>query len=678
MRITTLGSQASKLAGVIALCAGLAACGGGSSGTALDDINGNGNGGGDNGGGDTGNEIAQIGSGSGDSFEPGVIGTEIGDNALSAGGNTVLTVNVVDGGQLITDSTQITFNSPCIAAGEALLAPIGSATGGNENEDSASNVISTSNGQASVRYTANGCIGEDQVKASTTYGGSVISANTTITVESDTVTSISYVDANPNYITLKGTGSAEASEVRFQVRGSTGAPVKGVEVNFTLSTTAGGLELVNDTATSGANGYVTTTVQSGTTPTSVRITAITDGGIASQSSELVVSTGLPDQNSMTIAASDLTPNAWHYVNVTSQITVNAADAFNNPVPDGTPIYFTAHGGAIESACLTQSSSSDEENEGGINGSCSVTWQSQEPKPEADMGFTPYREDPSDHSEMPKLICDNGSPVTAFHCRDGRVRILATTIGNESFIDVNNNGLYDPNKDVFYTASSPGGDSNRRAINCLAAEPVSGSASHVTSETGSTAYGCDDLGSPYIDRNFDGKYNSAREEIATTTAGDDNEYIPGDGIYNGALCREADAAAGLCSRDTVLTRAELTLIMSCDRNPIIWGIPNALELDPGSSTSIRFLLADCNGNGLPGGTEVSVNTDASIGVEAVVNPEGELAKSTEPGGGFLLISADASEAADGIVIVEVTMPDGTKYSRTVDVHSEIPEPEDDDS
>lgn len=674
MRIQQLGSTTMKLTSALALCMGLAACGGGSSGTALDDYNGNGGGGGGNGGGDTGNAVAQIGHGSGDTFVAGEIGSEIGDNALSAGGSTVLTVNVVDGGQLITDNAQVTFNSPCLAAQEATLTPVEVMVGGSDEEEggsSANNIVATSNGQASVKYTASGCIGADLVKATTSYGGSVISATTTLTVESDTVTSISYVDTSPNYITLKGTGSTEASEVRFQVRGSTGAPVKGTEVTFNLSTTAGGLSLVNDTATSGTGGYVTTTVQSGTTPTSVRVTAVTDEGIAAQSSELVVSTGLPDQNSMTIAASSLAPNSWRYTNITSQLTVNAADAFNNPVPDGTPIYFTTNGGAVESACMTGSSSDEDEESGGLNGVCSVTWQSQNPKPYADQGFT-IIDDPDNFNDYPTIKCNND----VMHCRDGRFRVIATTIGNESFIDVNNNGLFDPDSDVFYTADSTEGDAARRKQECKSAEPLSGSASHASSGSTSEAYGCDDLGSAYIDRNFDGEY-SANEEIATTTGDANNTYQSGDGIYNGALCRDADASAGLCNRDTVLVRAEMTLVMSCDvpysESGQLPGLPRGvIELEPGSSISINFLIADCNGNGLPAGTEVGVNTDIAIGVEAEVSPKGTIGESQEPTSGILFISADDSEAAAGSVLVELTMPGGSIYSYGVAVHSVIPE------
>src|SRR5690606_25669267 len=130
------------------------------------------------------------------------------DNVLSAGGSTLLSVNVVNNDSLITDSVAVTFSSPCIAAGEALLSP---QSGEVCESDCPTDVVQTTNGQATIRYTANGCTGQDNIKATTTYGGSVISADATIEVAADTVTSLSFVDATPNLITLKGSGGTETS-----------------------------------------------------------------------------------------------------------------------------------------------------------------------------------------------------------------------------------------------------------------------------------------------------------------------------------------------------------------------------------------------------------------------------------------------------------------------------------
>lgn len=642
MRIQTFGSRASKLTSILLLAAGLAACGGGSSsGTALDDFNGNG--GGNNNG--SGSDVAQIGNGAGGNFVPGEIGVEIEGSALSAGGTTLLTVTVVNNGALITDTVDVTFNSPCFAAGEALLTPQGSIPDDQQNL----NIVETNNGQATIRYTANGCVGPDEVSATTTYGGGVISASSTLEVAADTVTSLSYIDATPQFITLKGTGGDETTTIRFRVRGSTGAPMKDVNVSFSLNTTAGGLKLVNESATSGSDGYISTTVQSGTVPTSVRITATTDDGISTQSSEVVVSTGLPDQNSMSIAASDIAPNSWSFNGVTSTITVNVADAFNNPAPDGTPVYFTTSGGAVNSACLVETSIENE-----TAGQCSVTWQSQNPRPEFDQTFT------VDEANL-RLICPDGNRAgtNGSECRDGRLKVVATTIGNESFIDSNGNGLFDPDVDVFYNEDSPEGNTSARQQNCLRNVPISGSASHQTSQV-SNAYGCDDLGDPYIDRNFNGEYDT-NEEIASINEELDQEYNLGDGIYNGVLCRTEDEDAGLCSRDPILVRDDLLLVMSCNStlrmgDGRVPGQPTAaVDVPLGSTVSVPMLLADCNGNGIPGGTELTMDFTGAGVDSAEIYPNGTVATSQEPGVMQAVFVGSPSELASGLAVVNIEIP-----------------------
>lgn len=632
MRIQKFASLSLKLSIATVLAMGISACGG-DKGTRLDGTNGNDNNGNN---GNSGNEIAQIGYGSGSDFIPGEIHLSTGGNALSAGGSSTLTVSVVVDGKLSTDSLGVTFNSPCFASNEATIESL-LASG----SDVVSNIAFTNNGQVSVRYTANGCVGDDVITASTSFGGAEVNATSTLTVESDTVQTIAFEEVTPNFISLKGSGGTETALVRFQVLGSTGAPVKDIGVTFTLDTTAGGLALVNDSDISGVDGFVTTTIQSGTVSSTVRITATTDSGISTQSSGLVVSTGLPDQNSMSIAASDLAPIAWRYQNVPSTLTVNLADAFNNPVPDDTAINFTTNGGSIGDSCLTS------------NGRCSVEWNSQNPKPTSDYAFA------FENSPPFTLLC----PPGVVECRSGRLKVLATAIGNESFVDANGNGSYEFGVDRFNINN---GSNAARSINCLRAEPKSGSASAIS--------GCDDLGDPYIDRNFDGKYNDGstdnnnnetEEEIANFT--ESSSYTQANGIYDGVLCNDTDEAAGNCTKNTVYIRSDLTMVMSCDapyfrpQDGLLPGQPSsAVALGSEESVSVTMLLADCNGNGIPRGTTLEVNTDATQNLTAEVFPTGEIGGSANPGVISLYIIADESKEdapkpASGTIFVEIEIP-----------------------
>ncbi|WP_341937329.1 hypothetical protein [Marinimicrobium sp. C2-29] len=605
----------------------LTACGGGDSGSRLDGINDDGAVGGANGNGEADNEPAQLGRGSADDFVAGEIELGIGnDTMLTPGGSTTLSVTMVNNaGELITNSVDVNFNSDCISSGAATLT---------DTDEEGGNSVSTNNGRATVTYNTNGCAGDDQVTARATYEGlEAGSARATITVEGDTVQTLEFIGAEPDLISLKGTGGLETSKVTFQVKGVTGSPMRDVEVQFALSPSGtGGLALVNTDDTSNGSGEVSTTVQAGNTPTSVRVTAttVTDvGDISTQSSELVVSTGIPDQNSATLSATDLHPVGWRYDGVESQLTMRLADAFNNPAPDGTAVTFTTSGGSVDSSCTTQ------------DGACSVTWRSQNPRPEPSQGFN-VTEEPMG------VFCPTGLPANTAgepSCRPGRVRILATTQGNESFIDNNGNGLYDHASDIFLSDNSEG--------QCDPNRPLSYADVDVN--------GCDDLGTAYLDKNFNRDYDSDEEIVVLSPDEGSNgsTYQPGDGIYNGVLCSDASRDAGDCNRDSVTVRDDIMLVMSCDVPYVMedGDLPGTRDvvLGPGQSDTVTMLLADCNGNGMPAGTVVSLNDQAANNVQTAVFPDGELAGSSEPSTIGVSITAGDDKAASGTVHVIVTAP-----------------------
>ncbi len=92
------------------------------------------------------------------------------------------------------------------------------------------------------------------------------------------------------------------------------------------------------------------------------------------------------------------------------VTVQLADRYNNPAPDGTSVAFVTNGGHIGGSCTTPSSPSTPG-----DGTCSVNWTSANPRPTT--------------SSTPPVF------------RNGRATILATAIGEESFDDVQQTGFY---------------------------------------------------------------------------------------------------------------------------------------------------------------------------------------------------------------------------------------------
>ncbi len=556
----------------------------------------------------------RMGAGFGANFVNGSLEVGIGDTVLSAGGNTSVTAYIVNSaGEPVTDTMSITFSSPCLTANNSSI------TGGN--------TVTTINGRADANYVSKGCAGVggiDAIKATTTFRGNVLTATANILVKPDTAQTISFVDATPTLVSIKGTGGLETSTLRFQVLGQAGSPVKGVCVNFAPSTTVGGLALVPSKcnpsgpetygSSTDANGYVSTIVQAGTVATAVRVTATTANGISTQSSALAVTTGIPDQNSASLSLSDLEPVAWRHDGVTSNATIRLADAFNNPVPNGTAVTFTTSGGAIDGSCTT------------LNGSCTAVWRSQNPRPTpaATVSFSNITETGY------TMTCSDG----ARECRKGRVQILATAIGNESFVDGNGNGLYDDiDKDIF-TNSNGVYSSTTKGLPLSNTTLCSPNAPHSSAAYGATN-SCDDLREAYVDKNFNFDRDAIEEFIDFNQNGS-FDLLP-NGKYDGALCAGAAKANGDCTTNKVTVRQESTLVMSCETPFDLIGL-QPFNLAVGGSIRIPILLADCNGNGLPAGTSITAAGSDLENATASVNMTGGLVMSTEPTVVVLIVKA----------------------------------------
>jgi hypothetical protein len=311
--------------------------------------------------------------------------------SLVPGGSTSVTVSLTDAsGAPFTTPVDVSFSSPFASSGKAtLISPVRSV-----------------NGVASSTYTATGGVGTDVITVS-------VGANTglpvTVTVAGAAANSISFVSASPTNITLKGmggVGGAETSAVVFKVLDTNNQPKAGQTVDFSLNTSVGGLALTTTSSSSAADGTVSTTVKSGTVATPIRVTAsIRDSSpvIATQSDQLVVSTGIPAQDGFSVSIGNMNPEAWKIDGVSTGITARLSDHFHNPVPDGTAVFFTTSGGSIKPSCVT------------TGGFCTVTWSSQNPRPTVALGAK----------------------------RAGRAVILAYAVGEEFFLDLNGNGLADP-------------------------------------------------------------------------------------------------------------------------------------------------------------------------------------------------------------------------------------------
>ncbi len=409
----------------------LAACSGSKNFSGTGSSSGSGSSGGTGGTGGTGTTTYSMGNGSGSGFQSGMIG--ISSANVAAGGTTSLTVTVVDQtGALYTAApVTVTFSSTCISQGLATIAASGTSTAG-----TTANTVASTTGTIEATYTAKGCSGPDVITASAAVASTNLTATGTVTVAAAAIGSIQFETATPSTIGLKGTGLNETSTVVFKVVDSSGGARPGVPVTFSLNTTAGGLSLAPTMATSGTDGTVQTVVSSGTEHTAVRVTAtIASPALSTQSSALNVTTGLPASGAFSIAVaapsygSLACPNveAYGIDLVTVPVTVQLADRYNNPAPDGTTVAFVTNGGHIDGSCTTPYPTT-----ASGNGICQVTWTSANPRPTT--------------SSTP--------PVS----RNGRAMILATAIGEESFDDVHQTGYYETG-DPFSDLGEPYLDAN---------------------------------------------------------------------------------------------------------------------------------------------------------------------------------------------------------------------------
>ena len=447
------------------------------------------------------------------------------NQSLAAGSTALVSIEITKDGNLYTAPLNVEFSSGCVASGLAVM----------------DETVTSIGGFARSTYRPLTCEGGDIITASVITGGDTVSASTTINVSPANVGFIQFVEVTDPVIALKGTGGAnrrEISEVVFKLVDANGNDLASRTVNFALSTAVGGITLGTDSAITSAEGEIRTTVQSGMVATPVRVIASIEETVSGDtvtvsapSDVLVISTGIADQNSFSLSRSIFNV---HGLNVDgNEVMVNArlADHFNNPVPDGTAVSFITEGGVIEPSCTT------------INGTCSVTWRSSNPRPFTDSMY--------ENTIFEK--CDSGLPCPLGIVKGttldnleidrplgGRATVLAYAIGEETFSDLNGNGYYD-SQDFFSELF--------------------------------------DIPEAFIDHNEDGTYggkdcnapaeacsgnNSEGDEFEEFIDFDNNgDWTIGNSMYNGLLCRPEDVTINLCSRDLVNVFQNQEIVMSGD-------------------------------------------------------------------------------------------------------------------
>ena len=495
-------------ASAISLSILLAACGGDDSSSSLAGTGSEGGGGsgdGSSGGGEQTVSL-ELGTGSGSGFQSGRMNASA--TNLSSGGSTRLEFNVVDAsaGNSIYNSveTSVTISSLCQNA--VFDTP-----------------ITTTSGSFSTTYEA-GCAGTDTITARLP-NGSTATAN--VSVAAPEIGELEFLTVAPDSIALSGSstsGRPSVSDVTFQLNDKNGNPITtGEDIAFTLSTTVGGISLSQASTETDENGVASTRVNAGTVATVVSVTATytpdTGPAIQTTSAPISISATIPDQDSFSLSVEEnFLPNARNYDGVSVPITIRAADRNNNRISDAV-VNFVTNSGSVQSECILQ------------DGACSIEWISQNPRAD-----------------------------------DGVALILARTVGEESFRDLNSDGKYVQAEDDFNVAQN-------------------------------------DLGEAFLDRNRNGDFDPGEEYFDYNSNG---QYDSANGIYNGTAC--TDTSGVECTTSLLEITRTGKLFLASDNIQITF----TTTVQPGQvCAEIAGVFTNDSGATIegppPGGTDIAFST-----------------------------------------------------------------------
>nr|WP_102439771.1 hypothetical protein [Shewanella sp. 10N.286.48.B5]PMH85639.1 hypothetical protein BCU57_13770 [Shewanella sp. 10N.286.48.B5] len=619
--------------------------------------------------GEKGETIVVVGAtnvemGSGTPFEKGV--AQVSTAELTAGGTATVTVLIQDeDGNPFTQPIDVNFSSTCATKSPA--------------QAELSSPVSSSNGVATSTYLAQGCVGEDQINVTANAGGISLSAVATLNILQADIGSIVFVEAQPENIGILGTGGIESSVVKFRVLDKNSNVVANQAVDFSLNTIAGGISIDPITATTNNEGIVQTVVTTGTVATSVRVTGTVQGSspvISSQSSQLIVSTGIPDQDSFSLSAELYNAEGWDQEGTEVVVTARMADAFNNPVPDGTTVSFTTEGGAIEDACQT------------LNGVCSVIWTSQLPRPEGNT-FTDALGNqtisPQASLKCYKLADKTEDPTCAeanivygnYYGQPygGRATITATAIGEESFPDLNGNGRFDADE---YNEFLNGKDVTGQKFDL---------------DDAFNDYNEDTVFNPQAEDALKGLDGGSLEELIDFNV--NTVFDKADGLYNGVLCSEPahdGCADGINEEKSLFVRRSIVMVMSGSTavatlpteivvedevigvddagDPAVLGrrhfaayydltgdlVSFPIQIIGKGSAAVYFTLSDLHNQQLPAGSIVTFAASAG----SVTSTSQYIWPSSNHNGGrsFAVLLKGEDEPNNGVFSVKVETPGGT--------------------
>ena len=302
---------------------------------------------------------------------------------LESGGSTNITLKTQDANTKVNqNNVNVEFTAPC-------------------GKFEPATVVSSNQGNVTTTYKAIGtdgklCTGTQKILAT---GLNIPEVGIDVSIKALEANSLVYTSNKVN-LGIRKSGSASSGQIEFTLYAN-GVPIADQDVLIEKVQAPEDLSFVsfgnqnNKTIKSDSNGKVIVNLYPGDKPgpVEIRATLVSDKNVSAVSKNVSVSIGRVTQDGLSLSVSK---NSLQNVidGDTATITARMVDRTRNPVPDGTVISFVSEGGKVEPNCST------------VQGVCSVTLTTQEPRP-----------------------------------LDNRVNVLAYVEGDKSFTDLDGDNLY---------------------------------------------------------------------------------------------------------------------------------------------------------------------------------------------------------------------------------------------
>jgi adhesin/invasin len=179
-------------------------------------------------------------------------------------------------------------------------------------------------GRASVAFTASSQTGPVAIMASSTAGSAVFNLNS---IASGTGSVISISSGNGQSIAPSSTASIPLEIIATN---SSGAPVSGITVNFSVSTTSGG-SVSSSTATTNASGKASTTFSSSSTTGNIAVLASTSNGSVVFNVNVASAGSSSSAGSLLLATSGNNQSVEQGTTAAKSLEVMAVNSLGNPM-----------------------------------------------------------------------------------------------------------------------------------------------------------------------------------------------------------------------------------------------------------------------------------------------------------------------------------------------------------